>query len=73
MCIFRLLRRIDVIQTGDDADTAEASKNLGVFYTGLTRALLFPRKLDEINEKGEVRLLCTIIQYSTYVCMCVCE
>jgi hypothetical protein len=39
---------------------------IGIFYTGLTRSLLFPRKLDEINDKGEVIITTTILFIITY-------
>lgn len=40
--------------------SAESSKHLTVFYTGLYRALTFPRKLEEIDDNGKV------VHYSPY-------
>lgn len=40
--------------------TADSSRHLTVFYTGLYRALTFPRKLEEIDENGKV------VHYSPY-------
>lgn len=54
----KLLKRADVVVAGEL--TGRISKYLTVFYSGLTRALLFPRRLDEIDEHGER------IHYSPY-------
>ncbi len=52
------MRRINVIDPG--GYTAESSRHLTVFYTGLYRALTFPRKLQEVDENGKM------VHYSPY-------
>lgn len=54
----KLLKRVDVIDPGELSDTS--TKYLTVFYTGLARALTFPRRLDEITKDGRV------MHYSPY-------
>ena len=53
-----MLKRVDVIDAGETSDTT--SKHLTVFYTGLYRALLFPRRIDEVNSNG------MMVHYSPY-------
>jgi len=53
-----LLKRVDVVDPGDIS--GYSTKHLTVFYTGLVRALSFPRRLDEVNAQGE------IVHYSPY-------
>jgi len=53
-----LLGRVEIVDPGPTS--AEVFKRLTIFYTGLWRALSFPRRLDEISEKG------TRIHYSAY-------
>jgi predicted alpha-1,2-mannosidase len=53
-----LLSRVEIVDPG--AMSAEVFRRLTIFYTGLWRALSFPRRLDEISEKG------TKIHYSPY-------
>jgi len=45
-----MLSRIDVVDPG--AMTQETFRRLSIFYTGLYRALLFPRRLDELDSNG---------------------
>ena len=52
--ICSILKRVDVVDAGDTS--SYSYKHLGVFYTGLFRALTFPRRIDEIDEQG--RYLC---------------
>lgn len=54
----KLLKRVDVVDAGELSD--ETSKHLTVFYSGLVRALSFPRRLDEVTAAGEV------VHYSPY-------
>ena len=57
-----MLRRVDVVSaaaaagvtSGGGPFSEEASRHLGVFYTGLYRALTFPRKLHEETAEGKV-------------------
>lgn len=53
-----LMSRVEVVDPGPMS--ADVFRRLSLFYTGLWRALSFPRRLDEINEKG-VR-----VHYSAY-------
>ena len=46
-----LLKRVDVVDPGEFSD--ETDRHLTVFYTGLYRALCFPRRLDEADKNGE--------------------
>eukprot|EP01041_Mallomonas_annulata_P009663 gene9663-20092_t len=46
-----MLKRVNVVDPGDV--TAASSKHLIVFYTGLYRALTFPRRIDEVTEDGK--------------------
>jgi len=48
----QLLRRIDVLDAGPLGDWS--NRHLDVFYTGLFRALSFPRRIDELNEQSEL-------------------
>ena len=52
------MRRVNVLDAGDLSD--KAARHLTVFYTGLYRALTFPRKLEEMDENGK------IVHYSPY-------
>lgn len=52
------MRRVNVIDAGDMSESS--MKNLGVFYTGLYRALTFPRRLDEVDAQGQQ------VHYSPY-------
>lgn len=45
----KLLNRVDIVDPGPI--TAETTKYLIIFYTGLYRALMFPRRLDEKDYK----------------------
>jgi putative alpha-1,2-mannosidase len=54
----RILKRVDVVDSGEAS--AYSFRHLTVFYTGLVRALSFPRRIDEINEQGEM------VHYSPY-------
>lgn len=54
----RLLKRVDVIDPGEIS--AYSFKHTTVFYTGLVRALSFPRRLDEVDANGET------VHYSPY-------
>lgn len=47
----RMLSRIDVVDAG--GVSAQAARRLTIFYTGLYRSLLFPRRLDELDERGK--------------------
>lgn len=47
-----MLRRVDVVDPG--AVTSYTNRNLEIFYTGLTRALLFPRRIDETDASGNI-------------------
>jgi len=53
-----LLRRVDIVDPGPM--TEQTFRRVGQFYTGLYRALLFPRRLDEIDASGKV------VHYSPY-------
>merc|ERR1719433_709210 len=35
--------------------TDEVYRRVSIFYTGLYRALIFPRRLDELDESGRIR------------------
>ena len=50
----QLLRRVDVVDPGSTEYAADQQKHLTVFYTGLARALSFPRKLQEVDASGRV-------------------
>ena len=54
----KLLKRVDVVDAGELSDTS--ARYLTVFYTGLARALSFPRRLDEVTKDGRV------VHYSPY-------
>jgi predicted alpha-1,2-mannosidase len=54
----QMMSRVNVLDAGDIGDMAE--KHLTIFYTGLYRALTFPRRLDEIDAQGNV------VHYSPY-------
>jgi putative alpha-1,2-mannosidase len=58
--MIRLLKRIDVLDSGADHSPAMAARHLTIFYTNLYRALTFPRRLDEVNSDGKV------VHYSPY-------
>jgi putative alpha-1,2-mannosidase len=47
-----------VINPGDI--TEQSTRYLQVFYTGLYRALMFPRRIDEVDSQGQV------VHYSPY-------
>jgi predicted alpha-1,2-mannosidase len=53
-----LMGRVDIVDPGPMS--AEVFRRLTIFYTGLWRALSFPRRLDEISDKGKR------IHYSAY-------
>ena len=53
-----MLKRADVIDPGKD--TGRTHNYLTIFYSGLARALAFPRRLDEIDANGKV------VHYSPY-------
>ncbi len=41
----RLLKRVDVVDAGELS--GDSAKHLTIFYTGLYRALTFPRRIGE--------------------------
>ena len=43
-----MLGRVEVVDPGDDVDGDWVQTHLTIFYTGLYRALSFPRRLDEV-------------------------
>jgi putative alpha-1,2-mannosidase len=47
----QLLKRIDVLDAGQLGDWS--NRHLDVFYTGLFRALSFPRRIDELDAQSE--------------------
>ena len=47
-----LLKRVDVVDPGPIS--GEVSKQLTVFYSGLARALSFPRRTDEVDVDGNI-------------------
>eukprot|EP00981_Chlorochromonas_danica_P006116 scaffold1290_cov248-Ochromonas_danica.AAC.1 len=49
----QLMKRIDVLDSGPDS--SDSFRDLTVFYTGLYRALTFPRRLDEVDDNGHVK------------------
>jgi len=53
-----ILKRVDVVDPGEHSEFA--SRNLAVFYTGLYRALMFPRRIDEFDANQQV------VHYSPY-------
>eukprot|EP00930_Biecheleria_cincta_P040380 TRINITY_DN27671_c0_g1_i1.p1 TRINITY_DN27671_c0_g1~~TRINITY_DN27671_c0_g1_i1.p1 ORF type:complete len:938 (-),score=136.39 TRINITY_DN27671_c0_g1_i1:29-2842(-) len=53
-----LLGRVDVVDPGPLSQ--KVSERLEIFYTGLYRALTFPRRLDEIDASGKT------VHYSPY-------
>jgi predicted alpha-1,2-mannosidase len=53
-----LLGRVDVRDPGPRSESAD--RHLRIFYTGLARALTFPRRLDEVDASGRV------VHYSPY-------
>lgn len=53
-----LLSRVDVVDAGHE--TGSHMRQLSIFYSGLMRALAFPRRTDEVNLQGEV------VHYSPY-------
>ena len=53
-----LLRRVDIVDPGELSE--DMLKHLTIFYSGLVRALSFPRRLDEIDENNNV------VHYSPY-------
>ena len=55
-----LLGRVEVVDSGREDGGDWSEKHLAVFYTGLYRALTFPRRLDEVSADGRV------IHYSAY-------
>lgn len=48
----QLLRRVDVVDPGELS--GDAVRHLTVFYSGLYRALSFPRRLDEVDKDGNM-------------------
>ena len=54
----RMLGRVNVVDSG--VTSAAQTKHLSVFYTGLWRALTFPRRLDETDKDGNM------VHYSPY-------
>jgi hypothetical protein len=54
----KILRRVDVVDPGPL--TEMTTRHLGVFYTGLARALAFPRRLEEVTLEGKT------VHYSPY-------
>lgn len=50
-----MLSRVD-IEDEPNGISEEFSKNVGIFYTSLYRALLFPRRLDELSADNKVSL-----------------
>lgn len=52
------MKRVNVIDPGDTSE--KATRYLTIFYTGLYRALTFPRRIDEIDENGKM------VHYSPY-------
>jgi predicted alpha-1,2-mannosidase len=55
-----MLGRVEVVDPGDDVDGDWVQTHLTIFYTGLYRALSFPRRLDEVASDGSV------VHYSAY-------
>ena len=55
-----LFLQVDVSDPGRPLLSDENSRHLTVFYTGLARALAFPRRLDEVDKAGRV------LHYSPY-------
>ncbi len=55
----KMLLRAEVMEDHDTV-SEDFTKKLTVFYTGLYRTLLFPRRLDEVNADGHV------VHYSPY-------
>lgn len=53
-----MLRRVDVVDPGPLSGWAV--RNLEIFYSGLARALSFPRRLDEVDADGRM------VHYSPY-------
>ena len=53
-----LLRRVDVVDPGPISGWA--TRNLEIFYSGLARALSFPRRIDEVDIDGNM------VHYSPY-------
>lgn len=47
-----LLKRVDVVDPGELSDAS--TRHLTIFYSGLVRALSFPRHLDEVDSGGRV-------------------
>eukprot|EP01035_Chromulina_nebulosa_P020976 gene20976-27183_t len=54
----KLLKRVDVMPP--NIVTEEFTRHVTIFYSSLYRALMFPRRLDEVNANGEV------VHYSPY-------
>lgn len=54
----KMMSRVNVLDAGDTSEKSD--KHLTIFYTGLYRALTFPRRLDEIDKSGN------IVHYSPY-------
>ena len=53
-----LMKRVDVVDAG--SITGRSVRHLTVFYSGLARALSFPRRLDEVDVSGK------LVHYSPY-------
>ena len=55
-----MLRRIDIINTEEyreesiETISESSYRHLSIFYSSLTRALSFPRRLDEVNSEGKL-------------------
>lgn len=45
------MKRVDVVDAGEVSDST--NRHLVVFYTGLARALSFPRRMDEYTSDGK--------------------
>jgi putative alpha-1,2-mannosidase len=54
----KILRRVDVVDAGVLSDAS--NRHLDIFYTGLYRALTFPRRTDEVDASGKT------VHYSPY-------
>lgn len=50
--MFRLMSRVNVLDTSIDPQSEQSSRHLTIFYTGLYRSLTFPRRLDEVDSNG---------------------
>jgi len=54
----RIMSRVNILDAGQL--TEQSARYMQIFYTGLYRALMFPRRIDEIDSKGQ------LVHYSPY-------